>query len=106
MRHGWHESRQHQREEHRKGIVGAGFDFQRRAHLIANVNAADAQEEEDGGRAVPVDTIIDRVWGETPGLRYVTESADYTAFRLTVWPRRGVPERHTRSGKVKAKSCS
>ncbi len=37
-------------EEDRHRIVGAGFDFQCRAHLVADVDAADTQQEEDGGR--------------------------------------------------------
>ncbi len=33
-------------EEDRHGVVGAGFDFERRANPVADVDAADAQQEE------------------------------------------------------------
>lgn len=37
-------------QEDRHGIVGAGLDFERRTHLIADMYAADAEQEEDGCR--------------------------------------------------------
>ena len=46
----WKQFNQGDRQEDRHRIVGAGLDFQCRAHLVADVDAADTQQEEDGGR--------------------------------------------------------